>query len=131
MASTPKIATATFVVLVAVLIALKIHSSMASNSEDHYRHLLWNLKADDAIALCGRPLKQEIVNLCPRCEKPPTLRILTYKGNNAGNVVLEFAESKEDQWIWSYLSMRDEASGHKYETYRSEALALPCLVKGR
>jgi hypothetical protein len=117
------------VVIITVLIAVKL--SMTSSPEEHYRHLLWNLNPDDVIAFCGPPLEHTTVNLCPRCEKPPMLRTLTYKSNNVGNVVLEFSVSKDDTWIWSYLSMRNAASGRKYESYRAQALALPCLLKGR
>lgn len=131
MALIARLSIAAFIIVIAVLLALKSRDSEAPRSESQYRHLLWNLKPDDVIELCGQPLKHETVNLCPRCEKPPMLRSLTYRDNNGGNAVLEFSVSKEDEWIWTYLSMRDEASRRKYETYTSQALALPCLVKGR
>jgi hypothetical protein len=126
-----KIAAGVFVGIVAVLVLLKIPSRMASSREDHYRHLLWKIKPNDVLARCGQPLKDRTVNLCPKCDHPPMLRTLTYKSNAAGNVVLEFSVSKEDQWFWSYMSMTDELSGHKYDKYTSQALELPCLVAGR
>jgi len=128
---TRKIAAGLVLGIVAVLLMLGVPSWRASSREAHYRRLLWNLNPDDALARCGRPLNDRTLNLCPRCDNPPMLRTLTYKGARAGNVLLQFSVSRQDEWFWAYLSMKDELSGRRYETFTAQAFQLPCLVAGR
>ncbi len=120
-----KIATGTFLGIIAVLIMLKIPAWIEASRERRAMHVIFTITPDAVIARCGKPISDNEHSF-----HTVSLRDMEYEGT-AGKVILHFGKITKNSgietiWILNYM---DDALGVHYNKYQSQLLALPCLSK--
>jgi hypothetical protein len=88
----------------------------------HYENILSHLTADQAIALCGRPVLDET-----EVREGEVRRRLIIRNYYALAVELDFAAATPEPRNWRLTSIQDPSGEIKYETPASEIGVLPCL----
>jgi hypothetical protein len=90
----------------------------------HYQNILSHLTADQAIALCGRPVLDEM-----EVREGEVRRRLIIRNYYALAVELDFAAATPEPRNWRLTSIQDPSGEIKYETPASQIGVMPCLDK--
>jgi hypothetical protein len=90
--------------------------------ERHQKSILANLTPEQAVALCGRPILDEI-----QASQSTVTRRLVIRNDYALAVELDFAAPASEPQKWRLSEVQDPSGEIKYQSPASQIGVLPCL----
>ena len=90
--------------------------------ERHQKSILANLTPEQAVALCGRPILDEI-----QASQSTVTRRLVIRNDYALAVELDFAAPASEPQKWRLTEVQDPSGEIKYQSPASQIGVLPCL----
>ena len=109
-------------VVVTVMVMVKGPSWQKRAQERHQKSILANLTPEQAVALCGRPILDEI-----QASQSPVTRRLVIRNDYALAVELDFAAVASEPQKWRLAEVQDPSGEIKYQSPASQIGVLPCL----
>ncbi len=109
-------------VAVVVTVMVKGPSWQKRAQERHQKSILANLTPEQAVALCGRPILDEI-----QASQSPVTRRLVMRNDYALAVELDFAAVASEPQKWRLAEVQDPSGEIKYQSPASQIGVLPCL----
>jgi hypothetical protein len=124
MKPTNKIVAAAIALAVAVVVTVMVKgpSWQKRAQERHQKSILANLTAEQAVALCGRPILDEI-----QANQSTVTRRLVIRNDYALAVELDFAAAASEPQKWRLTEVQDPSGEIKYQSPASQIGVLPCL----
>ena len=108
--------------VVVVTVLVKGPSWQKRTQERHQKSILANLTPEQAVALCGRPILDEI-----QASQSPVTRRLVIRNDYALAVELDFAAAASEPQKWRLAEVQDPSGEIKYQSPASQIGVLPCL----
>ena len=108
--------------VVVVTVMVKGPSWQKRTQERHQKSILANLTPEQAVALCGRPILDEI-----QASQSPVTRRLVMRNDYALAVELDFAAAASEPQKWRLAEVQDPSGEIKYQSPASQIGVLPCL----
>jgi len=108
--------------VVVVTVLVKGPSWQKRTQERHQKSILANLTPEQAVALCGRPILDEI-----QASQSPVTRRLVMRNDYALAVELDFAAAASEPQKWRLAEVQDPSGEIKYQSPASQIGVLPCL----
>src|SRR6266436_348648 len=107
---------------VVVTVMVKGPSWQKRAQERHQKNILANLTPQQAVALCGRPILDEI-----QASQSTVTRRLVIRNDYALAVELDFAAAASEPQKWRLTEVQDPSGDIKYQSPASQIGVLPCL----
>ena len=109
-------------VAVVMTVMVKGPSWQKRAQERHQKSILANLTPEQAVALCGRPILDEI-----QASQSTVTRRLVIRNDYALAVELDFAAAASEPQKWRLTEVQDPSGEIKYQSPASQIGVLPCL----